>query len=428
MSIPVYNSLARYLEKRPSFHLDDYVAERESVCEILAAVRQRGDAALKELTARYDGVAPAELRVGEAEMEAAAEAVEPSLVEALRSAKENIENFHRRQVPSSWWESGPGYLVGQRRRPLRSVGAYIPGGTASYPSSVLMTVLPAQVAGVKEIYLCTPPAADGSIPALTLLAAREAGATAVFKVGGAQAVAALAYGTETVPAVSKIVGPGNLYVTLAKRELYGRVGIDLLAGPSEIVVVADAEANPAYIAADLLSQAEHDILARPLLITTSADLVRQVERELQEQLRNLPRMEIAGRSLEEQGAVLLVSTLEEAWRAVNDLAPEHLELQVADPWRYLDAIENAGAIFIGSDTPEPVGDYWAGSNHVLPTGGTARYASPLGVDNFMKSTHLLYYSAAALAGAAPQIEKLARAEGLEGHARAVAIRRQNDGT
>lgn len=425
MLLPLYDSLASYLETRRCFTLDDYAAERETVREIIAAVRQRGDAAVKEYTALYDGAALNDLRVSEAELKTAEKAVEPSLLEALREAKENIENFHRRQLRSSWWESGPGCLVGQRIRPLCSAGAYVPGGTAAYPSSVLMTVLPARVAGVKEIYLCTPPGADGKVPPLTLLAAREAGATAVFKAGGAQAVAAMACGTETIPAVSKIVGPGNIYVTLAKRELYGCVGIDLLAGPSEIVVVADAQANPAYIAADLLSQAEHDILARPLLLTTSPELARQVERELQAQLRELPRREIAGRSLKEQGAALLVATLAEAWQAVNELAPEHLELQVADPWSHLEAIENAGAVFIGPGTPEAAGDYWAGSNHVLPTGGTARYASPLGVADFMKSTHFVYYSVAALAEAAPQIERLARAEGLEGHARAVAMRRRD---
>lgn len=428
MALPVFNTPASYLDKRASFSLDGYVAERESVLEIIAAVRRRGDAALKELTARYDGAVLKELRVSGAEMEAAAAAVEPELAEALRGAKENIESFHRRQLAASWWDSGPGRLVGQRVRPLRSVGAYIPGGSAAYPSSVLMTVLPARVAGVKEIYLCTPPAADGSVPALTLLAAREAGAAAVFKVGGAQAVAALAYGTETIPAVSKIVGPGNIYVTLAKRELYGRVGIDLLAGPSEIVVVADESAVPAYVAADLLSQAEHDALASPVLITTSAALLAQVQKELQEQLRDLPRAAIARRALKEQGAAILVDSLAQAWEAVNELAPEHLELQVTDPWSHLDAIENAGAIFIGSDSPEPLGDYWAGSNHVLPTGGTARYASPLGVEDYIKRTHLLYYSAAAIAEASPQIERLARAEGLEGHARAAAIRRRKDDT
>ena len=301
MLLPIYDALSSYMERRRPFSLDDYAAEREAVREIIEAVRRRGDAAVKEYTARFDGAVLDDLRVSEAEFKAAEKAVEPLLLEALRKAKENIEKFHRRQLRASWWESAPGILVGQRFRPLHSTGAYVPGGTAAYPSSVLMTVLPARVAGVKEIYLCTPPGADGKVHPLTLLAAREAGATAVFKAGGAQAIAALAWGTETIPAVSKIVGPGNIYVTLAKRELYGRVGIDLLAGPSEIAVVADAQANAAYIAADLLSQAEHDILARPLLITTSAELLRRVEEELERQLQELPRREIAARALQEQG-------------------------------------------------------------------------------------------------------------------------------
>ena len=426
MILPVFHSLDSFLKKRPSFCLDHYSAERESVLEILAAVRRRGDEALKDLTSRFEGAVLQDLQVSEAEIDAAVAAVEPALAEALREAGKNIENYHRRQLLSSWWESGPGLLVGQRVRPLGTVGAYIPGGTAAYPSSVLMTVIPARVAGVKEIYLCTPPSADGSVHPLTLFAAREAGASAVFKVGGAQAVAALAYGTESVPAVAKIVGPGNIYVTLAKRELYGQVGIDLLAGPSEIVVVADERADPAYIAADLLSQAEHDLLARPMLVTCSAELARQVEQELKVQLPKLPRREIAERSLKEQGAVLLLENLEESWQAVNALAPEHLELHLDDPWRHLDSIESAGTVFIGPHTPEPVGDYWAGSNHVLPTGGTARYASPLGVADFLKRTGFVYYSAEALAKAAPQIEKLARAEGLEAHARAVSIRKGDD--
>ena len=279
----------------------------------------------------------------------------------------------------------------------------------------------------KARHLCTPPGRDGAVHPLTLLAARNAGAGAVFKVGGAQAVAALAYGTETIPPVQKIVGPGNLYVTLAKREVFGQVGIDLQAGPSEIVVVADGAAEPAYIAADLLSQAEHDILSRSLLVTPSRPLAERVVAELAEQLARLPRRETAERSLGERGAVILVDSLEEAWPVVNELAPEHLELHLADPWRCLDRIENAGAVFIGAHTPEPLGDYWAGPNHVLPTGGAARYASPLGVADFMKRTNLVYYTAAALDAAAPQVELLARAEGLEAHARAVAVRRQKDG-
>lgn len=422
MVLSIYSS-ADYRQKAAFRPLIDYTAERDEVGRIIEAVRRRGDAALAEFTRRFDDSSPERLHVSEAEYQAAEEKVEPFLLEALRGAMENITRFHRRQAERSWWESGPGVIIGQRSLPLRSVGVYVPGGTAAYPSSVLMTVAPARVAGVKEVYLCTPPDSAGQIHPLTLAAARLAGVTAVFKVGGAQAVAALAFGTETIPAVQKIVGPGNIYVTLAKRELFGVVGIDLLAGPSEIVIVADEGAKAAFIAADLLSQAEHDPLARSVLITDSGSLAKRVNLELDRQLALLPRREIAEAALRGQGAVVLVSALPEAWAVVNDLAPEHLELHLADPWPCLDSIENAGAVFIGPYTPEPLGDYWAGSNHVLPTGGSARYSSPLGVSDFLKQSHLLYYTAEALKKAAPQIEALARAEGLEAHARAIAVRR-----
>lgn len=406
--------------------LGGYVKERAQVCRIIEAVRSRGDGAVKEFTKLYDGVLPETLIVPEGEIEAALQEVEPSLLEALRGARDNIEAFHRRQLSESWWVSGGGRIVGQKVVPVRSAGAYAPGGTAAYPSSVLMTVVPARVAGVKEIYLCTPPDSTGSVNPLTLAAAREAGVTAVFRAGGVQAIAAMAYGTETIPAVDKIVGPGNLYVTLAKREVFGRVGIDMLAGPSEIVIVAGKEADPAFIAADLLSQAEHDPLARAILVTVSEELAQKVTGELERQLNNLPRREIAGQSIRKQGAAIVVSSLEEAWALVNEIAPEHLELHLPDPWRYLEFIENAGAVFLGPYTPEPLGDYWAGSNHVLPTAGAARYASPLGVSDFIKRMHILSYTPEALADAAPQIEKLARAEGLEAHARSITARRRQD--
>lgn len=427
MPLPLY-SAAQFKEKYKRTGLDAFSAEREQVCRIIEAVRLRGDAALREYTAELDGAAVDNPRVSAEEMSAAEKRVKPELVEAVRRAAANIELFHRRQASGSWWEAGPGAVVGQRREPLQTVGAYVPGGTAAYPSSVLMTVIPARVAGVPAVYLCTPPAPDGSVHPLTLVAARAAGATAVFKAGGAQSIAALAYGTETIPAVQKIVGPGNIYVTLAKREVYGRVGIDMLAGPSEIAVVADEAANPAFIAADLLSQTEHDSLAVPLLVTTAEQVARAVSAALEEQLRDLPRQETARRSLVEQGAAVLVGSLDEAWELVNDTAPEHLELHLAEPWRYLDRVRNAGAVFIGAYSPVPLGDYWAGSNHVLPTGGAARYASPLSVADFMKSTQIIYYTAGALREAAPWIERLARAEGLEAHARAVALRRGKDGT
>jgi len=424
MLLPIY-PYEEYQKQKDLRSPADYLSQRGEVCRIIEAVRRRGDAALADFTRQFDGSVPESILVGEAEFLAAEKTVQPELQEALRGAMKNIERFHLHQVERSWWETGPGMIIGQRSIPLRSVGAYVPGGRAAYPSSVLMTAVPARIAGVAEIYLCTPPGPSGEVHPLTLLAARLAGVSAVFKVGGAQAVAAMAFGTETVPAVQKIVGPGNIYVTLAKREVYGVVGIDLLAGPSEIVVVADDQAEPVFIAADLLSQAEHDPLARCILVTDSRKLVEQVIRELERQLALLPRQEIIKAALCGQGAVILVSSLPEAWTVVNELAPEHLELHMADPWPCLSAVENAGAIFIGPYTPEPLGDYWAGSNHVLPTGGAARYASPLGVADFLKRSHIIYYTAEALKKVAPQIEDLARAEGLEAHARSVAVRRKD---
>jgi len=407
----------------PSF--SDYGEEQARVQAIIADIRRHGDKALLKYTGQFDGVEPQSLQVTEEELAEAFSAVSPELMEALRGAKKNIEQFHRRQVEKEWWEKGPGWITGQRVIPLDRVGIYIPGGTAAYPSSVLMTVIPARIAGVKEIYICSPPHSDGSLNRLTLAAAKEAGATAVFKAGGAQAIAALAYGTETVPAVQKIVGPGNIYVTLAKREVFGQVGIDMLAGPSEIVIVADDQANPAYIAADLLSQAEHDPLSRSILITLSEELARRVGEHLAEQLETLPRKSTAEKSLEKQGAIILAASLEEAWAAVNELAPEHLELHVDEAWSYLDSITSAGTIFIGPYSPESLGDYWAGTNHVLPTGMSARYASALGVGDFIKKTQVISYNRGALEESAPHIAALARAEGLEAHARSVLVRRQN---
>ncbi len=403
-----------------------YHEERRAVLKIIADVRENGDAALFRYAQEFDRAALSHLQVTPEEMKEALDQVDSDLLETLRGAKENIERFHRRQLQNGWWESGPGFVVGQRVTPLQVVGAYIPGGTAAYPSSVLMTVVPARLAGVETVVICSPPDSTGNINPLTLAAAQEAGVNAVFKVGGAQAVAALAFGTETVPAVQKIVGPGNIYVTLAKKEVFGQVGIDMLAGPSEVVVVADNNASPVYIAADMLSQAEHDPLSRAVLVTNSQKLAGLVKKQLEEQLRTLPRRDVARRSLEEQGAIILVSSLEEAWPVVNELAPEHLELHLEDPWRHLDRVKNAGAIFIGAYTPESIGDYWAGSNHVLPTGSAARYASALGVADFMKSSHVLYYTAEALTKSAPQVAALARAEGLEAHARAILVRRPND--
>jgi histidinol dehydrogenase len=333
--------------------------KRSQVLEIIDTVRRKGDSALFDYTKQFDGAVLDELKISAAELKAACLEVDSGLLAVIRQAAANIEKFHRRQLREEWWEEESGLLVGQRYLPLQSVGAYVPGGTAAYPSSVLMTVIPARVAGVKEIIVCTPPDKNGRVNPLTLAAASEVGATAVYRVGGAQAIAAMAYGTETIPQVQKIVGPGNIYVTLAKKELYGQVGIDMLAGPSEIVIVADHQAKPSFIAADLLSQAEHDPFSKPILITISEELANLVLNEIEEQLLTLPRREIADASLTNQGAIILVAALEDVWPVVNDLAPEHLELQIKEAWRYLDQVTSAGAVFVGPYTPEPLGDYWA---------------------------------------------------------------------
>lgn len=427
MLLPIY-SFEQFQQQGSYFFLDKFPEQKEAVSRIIERVRREGDSALKDLTRSLDGVELAGLKVTSGEMDRACAEVAPGLKQAIRQARENIEQFHRRQLPSSWWEPGEGWLMGQRFTPLKSAGIYVPGGTACYPSSVLMAAVPASLAGVKQILLCTPPDSTGNVNPVILMAARESGVQDIFKVGGAQAIAAMAYGTETVPRVDKIVGPGNIYVTLAKKEVFGQVGIDLLAGPSELLIVADEQADPAFIAADLLSQAEHDILSRVFLATTSRQLAEQVLAQLEEQLILLPRKETVKRCLQDNGAVILLSSLEQSWEIANRLAPEHLELHLVDPWRYLDRFKNAGAIFLGSYSPSPLGDYWAGSNHVLPTGGTARYASPLGVMDFVKYSQVVYYSPEAFYKAGPSIEVLARQEGLEAHARAVAIRGEDVGT
>ncbi|HBT46563.1 MAG TPA: histidinol dehydrogenase [Peptococcaceae bacterium] len=397
------------------------------VRSIVEAVRSRGQAAVFAYTQELDRVSLTEetFRVKPEEIEAAYDEAEPLLLAAIRRAASNIVNYHRRQLDNSWLTTDEdGNVLGQLCRPLRRVGVYIPGGTAAYPSSVLMTALPAKVAGVKEVALATPPQPDGSVHPLILVAARECGIEEIYKMGGAQAVAALAYGTELVPRVDKIVGPGNLYVTLAKKEVYGRVDIDMLAGPSEIVVVADATARPDWVAADLLSQAEHDPLAGAVLITPDRDLARAVIVEVERQLTGLPRRVIAAQALENYGAVILVDDMRQALEVANSLAPEHLELYVADPWRWLGMVTNAGAIFLGPYSPEPLGDYLAGPSHVLPTGSTARFYSPLSVDTFLKKSSLIAYSGEGLIKAARDVEKLAEAEGLTAHARAVVLRRE----
>ena len=404
---------------------DDYPEALAAVRQILADVRNDGDAAVIKYTKKFDGAVLQTLQVSEEEFTAAKKQVEEKVVSALKEAAENIQSFHRQQLRQSWLDYRPdGSVLGVRITSLERVGAYIPGGSAAYPSTVLMTVIPARVAGVKEIFLVTPPAADGYVNPYTLVAAELAGGDAVFKCGGAQAIGALAFGTKTIPAVDKIVGPGNLYVTLAKREVAGVVGIDMPAGPSEILVVADDTARTDFVAADLLSQAEHDPLAAAYCVTTSARLAAELPEELKRQCSKLQRKEIAAASLKNQGALVKVNTLDEAVEIVNLLAPEHLELQVADPWALLGKVRHAGAIFIGAFTPEPVGDYWAGPNHVLPTAGTGRFASVLSVDDFLKRSSILYYPPELLLQKAKKIECLAEVEGLQAHSRAVSIRRE----
>ncbi len=405
--------------------------QQRTVKEVVDHVRRQGDAAVIAYTAKFDNVSltQATLRLSAAELQAAYAQVEPEFVAALRAAAHNIRVYHEKQLRSTWVDVQPnGTTLGQVIRPLSRVGVYVPGGKAAYPSSVLMNIIPAAVAGVKEIVMVTPPstAGQGGINPYILVAAAEAGVTEVYRIGGAQAVAALAYGTETIQAVDKIVGPGNIYVALAKRLVYGIVDIDSIAGPSEIVVIADEAANPAYVAADMLSQAEHDEMASAVCITPSLALAQAISQEVERQLAALPRRAIAEASIRQHGAILHVDSLDEAVRVSNRLAPEHLELMVEDPWTWLGRIEHAGAIFLGPYSSEPVGDYFAGPNHVLPTSGTARFFSPLGVDTFMKRSSLIAYSREALMSTGDHIMLLARKEGLEGHARAIEIRLQQE--
>lgn len=418
------------LEQKKSFKaqqesLFDLAELENRVKGIVEDVKQRGDAAILEYTARFDGanLTPEQLKVTEAEIKEAYSLVDQEFLEALRVAKARISSFHQKQLKNSWLETEEdGTILGQVYRPLESSGLYVPGGTASYPSSVLMNALPAQVAGVKNIVMVSPPNKEGKLNPYVLVAAAEAGVGEIYKIGGAQAVAALAFGTTTVPKVDKIVGPGNIYVTLAKKQVYGAVNLDMLAGPSEVLVVADEKANPAYIAADLLSQAEHDVLASPILITTSEEVAEGVQKELAQQLPLLPRKEIAGKSLADRGLILIVADLEEAWEMANFYAPEHLEILVENPWQYLGKIQHAGAIFLGEYSPEPVGDYIAGPNHVLPTGGTARFFSPLSVDDFVKKSSVLSFSQEGLKKIAQQAIKIAEVEGLDAHAQSLKIR------
>ena len=395
------------------------------VKEIVARVREEGDAALFDYTARFDKVTlTAEtVQVTREEIDKAYEAASPEWLDAMREAARRITAFHEKQKTNTWMNFDPAISLGQKITPLRSVGVYVPGGTAAYPSSVLMNVLPAKVAGVRDIVMVTPPGRDGGVSyPLALVAADIAGVDRIFKVGGAQAVAALAFGTESIPRVDKITGPGNIYVANAKREVFGHVGIDMVAGPSEVLVIADDSADPRYVAADLLSQAEHDPLAAAILVTDSAALASAVDAELARQTALLPRRDVVEQSLSAYGTIVVAPTLADCADIANQIAPEHLELSVSDPYALLPLIENAGAIFMGHYSPEPLGDYFAGPNHVLPTSGTARFFSPLNVDDFVKKSSLICCSRAELERVADQVILLAQQEGLDAHANSVAIR------
>ena len=393
----------------------------EPVQEIIAQVRSQGDRALFHYTRLFDKVDISSLEVTGEELEAALEQTDKALLSVLSSAAENIKAYHSRQKRTGFsFSPEPGVVLGQKVTPLEKVGIYVPGGTAAYPSTVLMTAIPAKIAGCGEIIMVSPPEISPAI----LAAAKIAGVDRIFRVGGAQAIAALAYGTQTIPRVDKIVGPGNAYVAEAKRQVFGQVAIDMIAGPSEILIIADEKSSPAHIAADMLSQAEHDRLASAVLITTSRSLAEQVQKELEAQVSRLPRKEIAQASLEGQGKIILAASIPQAMEISNRLAPEHLELMVESPMDYLDAIKNAGSVFLGRYCPEPVGDYWAGPNHTLPTGGTARFSSPLSVDDFVKKSQFTAYSQEALQKAGKKIAYFAQAEGLDAHARSITIREE----
>lgn len=402
-----------------------YEEYEKDVAEILAAVKEKGDEALFSFTKAFDkaDIGASDIKVTEEEIREAYELVDTKLLEVIRRALCNIREYHEKQRQYSWFDSKPdGTILGQKVTALRRVGVYVPGGKAAYPSSVLMNILPAKVAGVDEILMVTPPGRDGKIAPTTLVAAKEAGADVIFKVGGAQAIGALAYGTESIPKADKIVGPGNIYVALAKRAVYGHVSIDAIAGPSEILIIADETADPRYVAADLLSQAEHDELASAILVTTSDVLAQRVSEEAKRLTAELPRKDIIRKSLDRYGYIFVVPDMEEAVSVANEIASEHLEIQTRDPYEVMTKIRNAGAIFIGEYASEPLGDYFAGPNHVLPTNGTARFFSPLSVDDFIKKSSIISYSKEALAGVHRDIEAFAEAEGLSAHAYSIQVR------
>ena len=415
------NLLEDLLKRSPN----SYGQYEESVHAILSAVKEERDAAVFAFTEKFDGahLNASNIQVTEAEIEEAYEKVDAQLLGVIRKSLKNIEEYHAKQRQNSWFDSKPdGTILGQKVTPLQRVGVYVPGGKAVYPSSVLMNVMPAKVAGVDEIIMVTPPGRDGKVNPNTLVAAKEAGVDKIYKVGGAQAIGALAYGTESIPKVDKIVGPGNIYVALAKKAVYGHVSIDSIAGPSEILVVADETANPKYVAADLLSQAEHDELASSILVTTSETLAKAVSDEVDKFLEVLSRADIIRKSLDNYGYILLADTMDDVIDVANEIASEHLEIQTKNPFEVMTKIRNAGAIFIGEYASEPLGDYFAGPNHILPTNGTAKFFSPLSVDDFVKKSSIISYSKEALEKVHNDIELFAKAEQLTAHANSIHVR------
>ena len=420
------NLLEDLLKRSPN----NYGQYEASVKEILDKVKEEKDAAVFAYTAKFDGaeLTADTIEVTDAEIEKAYAQVDDTLLTVIRKAKDNIESYHAKQRQNSWFDSKPdGTILGQKITPLHRVGVYVPGGKAVYPSSVLMNVMPAKVAGVDEIIMVTPPGKNGKVSPNTLVAAKEAGVDKIYKVGGAQAIAALAYGTESIPKVDKIVGPGNIYVALAKKAVYGHVSIDSIAGPSEILVVADETANPRYVAADLLSQAEHDELASAILVTTSEKLAHEVSDQVDGFLKELSRAEIISKSLDNYGYILLADTMEDVIDVANEIASEHLEIQTKNPFEVMTKIRNAGAIFIGEYASEPLGDYFAGPNHILPTNGTAKFFSPLSVDDFIKKSSIISYSREALQKVHKDIESFAKAEQLTAHANSIHVRFEEEG-
>ena len=394
-----------------------------AVTDILNNVKQNGDDAVREYTLKFDGHMPSKFEISREEIDSSPDKCDRDFILALYKAADNIRDFHARQKQQSWLEPKQnGVILGQRIRGLKRVGVYVPGGTAAYPSSVLMNVIPAKIAGVKEIVMVTPPQKDGTANPDILAAARIAGVDRVFLMGGAQTVAALAYGTQSVPKVDKIVGPGNIFVATAKKLLYGTVDIDMIAGPSEILIVADKSANPKFLAADLMSQAEHDKMASAILLTTSEETANETAKELSRQMQTLERRDIIEQSLNDFGAIIVCKDISEAVDFANELAPEHLELAVENPMEYIGRVDNAGSVFLGHYSPEPLGDYFAGPNHVLPTSGTARFFSPLSVDSFIKKSSFIYYTEPALSEAKDDIIKLAETEGLTAHANSIKVR------